>query len=176
VSRARWFAVVGLLAVAGGATWWLLRGARPATAQADPGTLSVNWRGAFRGATVLPARLNWCPVNRTGVLEAISGDTGVAVVVYEENALTRGPHAAVMPGVSSVLPRPGASVVMRWPRDSSALLSFTSQSGLVELRPVGTLVSGTLSIRMRATSGSDTLTLAGSFTDVPVTAMAVGCP
>ena len=114
-------------------------------------------------------------MNRTGVLEAISGDTGVAVVLYEENALTRGPHAAVMPGVSTVVPRPGAAVVMRWPRDS-ALLAFTSQSGLVELRPTPNLVSGALSIRLRATAGADTLTLTGTFTDVPVSAMAVGCP
>ncbi|MES2304765.1 MAG: hypothetical protein V4558_04630 [Gemmatimonadota bacterium] len=175
MSRGAWLVVLVVVALGGGAWWWL-RDHNRASAPAEPGTLAVTWKGRYRGATVLPARLNWCPVNRTGVLEAISGDTGVAVVVYEENALTRGPHAAVMPGVSSVLPRPGASVVMRWPRDSSALLTFTSQSGLVELRPSANLVTGTLTIRLRATSGSDTLTLAGSFTDVPVTAMAVGCP
>lgn len=176
MTRAGWLLAIGVVAAGGGAAWWLTRGSGDGASTADPGTIALSWKGKFRGSAVLPAKLNWCPVNRTGVLEAISGDTGVAVVVYEANALTRGPHPAVMPGVSSVLPRPGASVVMRWPRDSSALLSFTSQSGLVELRPTAKLVSGTISIRLRATSGSDTLTLAGSFTDVPVTAMAVGCP
>ncbi|MEO5800523.1 MAG: hypothetical protein ABIZ70_08825 [Gemmatimonadales bacterium] len=174
MSRKVWL-LLAVVAVAGAAFWWL-RGHNGATVSADPGTLSVTWKGRYRGTTVLPARLNWCPVNRTGVLEAISGDTGVAVVVYEENALTSGPHPAVMPGVTAVLPRPGASVVMRWPRDSSALLTFTSQSGLVDLRPSAKSVSGTVSIRLRATSGSDSLTLAGTFTDIPVTAMAVGCP
>lgn len=175
MSRTRWIIALGVIVVGGGAAWLLTHRSSGGASRADPGTLAVSWKGRYRGSAVLPARLNWCPVNRTGVLEAISGDTGVAVVVYEENALTRGPHPAVLPGVTSVV-RPGASVVMRWPRDSSALLAFTSQGGLLELRPAEKLVSGTLSIRLRATAGIDTLTLSGSFTDVPVTAMAVGCP
>jgi len=143
---------------------------------AAAGTLAIQWRGSHRGEAVLLARVNWCPVNRTGVLEAIAGDTGIAVVIYEANALTRGPHAVVMPGVPVVVPRPGASVVMRWPKDSSALLAYASQSGLLDLRLAPKLLSGTLSIRMRAASGSDSVMLTGNFTDVPVVAMAVGCP
>jgi hypothetical protein len=81
-----------------------------------------------------------------------------------------------MPGSGAVVPRPGASVVMRWPKDSTALLAFASQSGLLDLRLAPKLLSGTLSIVMRAASGNDTLKLTGNFTDVPVTAMAVGCP
>jgi hypothetical protein len=165
-----------LIGAGGAAAWWFTRAGADGSSRADPGMLAVQWRGRYRGSVTLPAKVNWCPVNRTGVLEAISGDTGVAVVIYEENALTSGPHAAVMPGVSPVLPRPGASVVMRWPRDTTALLAFSSQSGLVELRSSAKLLSGTLAVRLRAASGNDTLTLSGSFTDVPVVTMAVGCP
>jgi len=175
MSRNRFLFLLLLIAL-GAAAWWSTRAGGGSGATADPGMLAVQWRGKYRGATTLPAKVNWCPVTRTGVLEAITGDTGVAVVIYEENALTRGPHAAVMPGISTVLPRPGASVVMRWPRDSSALLAFTSQSGLIDLRPTAKLLSGTIAVRLRAASGNDTLTLSGSFTDVPIVAMAVGCP
>lgn len=168
--------ILGVVAITAAGIWWFARGGAIDTTRADPGTLAIAWRGSHRGSMVLPAKVSWCPVNRTGVVEAISGDTGVAVVIYEENALSGGPHAAVTPGVSTVLPRPGASVVMRWPKDSTSLLAFTSQSGLVDLRPTAKLLSGTLSIQLRAVSGSDTLTLSGSFTDLPVAAIAVGCP
>lgn len=176
MSRVRTRVIVGLLVVGGLTAWWVVRRVGAGGVRAEPGMLAVQWRGKHRGDVVMPARVNWCPVNRTGVLEAISGDTGVAVVIYEENVLTRGPHPAVMPGISAILPRPGASVVMRWPKDSTVLLAFSSQSGLIDLRPAPKSMSGTLAVRLRAASGGDTLTLTGSFTDVPVVAMAVGCP
>lgn len=176
MNRTRMLLVLGMLALGAGTTWWLVRGGNGGGLRAAPGTLAVQWRGKHRGAAVLPARVNWCPVTRTGVLEAIAGDTGIAVVLYEVNSLTRGPHAVVTPGGPAVVPRPGASVVMRWPKDSTALLAFTSQSGLIDVRTAPRLLSGTLSIRLRASSGDDTLAMQGSFTDVPVVAMAVGCP
>ena len=176
MTRARVLLLLGFVAAGSTLTWWLVRTSGDQLPPAAAGTLAIQWRGSHRGEAVLPARVNWCPVNRTGVLEAIAGDTGIAVVIYEANALTRGPHAVVMPGVPVVVPRPGASVVMRWPKDSSALLAYASQSGLLDLRLAPKLLSGTLSIRMRAASGSDSLMLTGNFTDVPVVAMAVGCP
>ena len=176
MTRARRLLLLCIVVAGGAQTWRLVRSSADRLPTAAAGMLAVQWRGSHRGAAVVPARVNWCPVNRTGVLEAIAGDTGVAIVLYEANALTRGPHAVVMPGVPSVLPRPGASAVMRWPKDSSALLAFASQSGLVDVRSAPKVLSGTLSIRMRAASGSDSLMLTGNFTDVPVVAMAVGCP
>lgn len=176
MTRTRVLLLLGVVAVGSTLTWWLVRDRGGQLSPASAGTLAIQWRGSQRGEAVLPARVNWCPVNRTGVLEAIAGDTGVAVVIYEVNALTRGAHAAVMPGGGAIVPRPGASVVMRWPKDSSALLAYASQSGLVDLQLAPKLLSGTLSIRMRAASGSDSLMLTGNFTDVPVVAMAVGCP
>lgn len=174
--RARWVLVV-LIVTAGAAQLWRSGGRdRLFSSTAAPGTLAVQWRGKHRGKAVLPARVNWCPVNRTGVLEAIAGDTGVAVVIYEANALTGGPHPVVLPGSGAVVPRPGASVVMRSPKDSTALLAFASQSGVVDLKLAPKLLSGTFSVVMRAALSSDSLTLAGNFTDVPVRTMAVGCP
>lgn len=176
MNRTRMLLVLGMLTLGAGATWWWVRGGTAVGPQAAPGTLAVQWQGKHRGSTVLPARINWCPVTRTGVLEAIAGDTGIAVVLYEVNALSRGPHAVVAPGGGAAVPRPGASVVMRWPKDSTVLLAFTSHAGLIDVRTAPTRLSGTLSIRLRASSGVDTLSLQGSFTDVPVVSMAVGCP
>jgi hypothetical protein len=176
MKRARWL-LVALIVTASGVLLWRTGGRdRSFGATAAPGTLAVEWRGKHRGKAVLPARVNWCPVNRTAVLEAIAGDTGVAVVIYEANALTGGPHPVVLPGSGAAVPRPGASVVMRSPKDSTALLAFASQSGVVDLRLAPKLLSGTFSVVMRAASGNDSLTVAGNFTDVAVRTMAVGCP
>lgn len=170
-----WFVGVIALAAAGVGVWRFTQPTDAAQAVAKAGTLTLRWRGSLRGAATLPAKVNWCPVSRTAVLEAVSGDTGVAVVIYEQNALTKGPHTAVTPGVAVVPPRPGASVAMRWPVDTVALAAFTSETGQVDLRPSAEGLSGTLTLRMRATSGSDSLTVIGNFSTLPVSAMAVGC-
>ena len=175
--RRRWWvlALGAVLLVLLGA-WWL-RGAGSGGARRVPaGMLAVQWSGTRRGVATLPAKVSWCPVNRTGVVEAIAGDTGVAVVLYEDNALTAGTHPVVPPSGTAPPVRPAASVVMRWPPDSAVLLGFTSRSGEVVLRPAGQRLSGTLRLRMHGSLAGDSLTLSGRFVDLPVVTMAVGCP
>jgi len=139
------------------------------------GEIAVEWSGRYRGRAVLPATLNWCPGTRLGILQGISTDTGVSIVVYETEALTRGRHAVVSPTLLPAVPRPSATAAIRWARDSAVLVGFRSVSGVVQLQLVGTTVSGTLDALMQVPASSDTLVVKGSFDRVPVTTTAIGC-
>ena len=160
-----------VLALASSGWWFFGRGSGRGA------ELSVRWRGKSAGAMTFPATLNWCPVTRIGVLEALSGDSGVALLLYERDSLTAGPHPVVGPDLSTAAPKPAASVVMRWLRMSpdTALTGFRSESGTVRVQFAGSKASGDINVRMRGVQGTDTLVVTGTFTAVPVATTAKGC-
>lgn len=167
--------VIGALALGG---WWLLgqsRGAGPLSARVAH--LAVRWSGKYSGNMNLPAKLNWCPGTRRGILEAISGDSGVAVVLYERDSLISGPHTVVNPDMAMSASAPAASVVMRWMRAGrdTVLVGFRSQGGTVRIELLGGQASGDVNARLRAPTGSDTLLIHAVFRDVPVVTTAAGC-
>lgn len=164
--------VVGVLAVIGGALWWILGRDGPA----DGGVVRIEWRGSHRGETVLPGEIAWCPVTRMGTLSAISGDTGLLVTLSESDSLTPAPHPVVAPEARELAPRPSAIAALRWAGDSGNLIGYRSVSGLVDLASTGARASGSLDMRMRAPVGADTLVVQAEFRDLPVVASAVGCP
>ena len=160
-----------VLALAAGA--WRMFG-RGTTRGAE---LVVSWRGKLAGTMTLPATLNWCPVTRVGVLEAMSGDSGVALLLYERDSLTPGPHTMVSPDASGAAPKPTASFVMRWLRSGSdtALAGFRSESGTTRIQFVGGKASGDINARMRSVVGVDSVVVQASFSGVPVVTTAKGC-
>ena len=161
-----------VLGLAGGGWWWFFgRGA------ARSAMFTVNWRGKSAGTMELPATLNWCPVTRIGVLEAMAGDSGVALLLYERDSLTAGPHAVVSPDLSAGAPKPAASFVMRWLRSApdTALTGFRSESGTARIQFVGGKASGDVNARMRGIGGTDSLMVQGTFSGVPVVTTANGC-
>lgn len=167
--------IIGALALGG---WWFFGQSRGAMSlSANAAHLAVRWRGKYQGTMALPAKLNWCPGTRRGILEAISGDSGVAVVLYERDSLTSGPHPVVSPDIAVSVPTPGATVVMRWMRTDrdTAVTGFRSQGGTARINFVGGQASGEINARMRAPSGPDTLVIQGVFRDVPVVTTAAGC-
>lgn len=171
-------ATVAVVVVLGGALAWIINhrgGIGPL--HAGSATLAIEWRGKFRGRMVLPAQINWCPVTRVAVLEAVSGDSGVAIVLYEQNALTGGAHPVFSPEVAASARRPSATAAMRWMRldRDTALAGFRALSGAAQIRLVPGKASGELDARMRSVTGPDTLTVRGVFRDVPVVSTAVGC-
>jgi len=165
-----------LLAVIAVTAWAIF--VRPAESS-RPGAsqLAIELRGPARGSMMLAAQLHWCPVTRSGVLEAVRGDTGVVVVFYENDSLTPVPHVVVMPQGAGAATRPAASMVMRWVRGGrdTALAMFRSESGTVRLQITGTTASGDLNARLRSATSSDSLLVTGAFRGVPISATAVGC-
>lgn len=177
MSGRRIIAVVAVAAAIAIGGWFA--GRRGRTVALNPGAarLAVTWRGKYQGSMSLPAHINWCPGARRGILEAIAGDSGVAVVFYERDSLTSGPHQVVAPDAAAAAPAPAATVVMRWMRADldTAVTGFRSQGGTVRITIQAGVGSGDINARMRATSGSDTLVLQGAFRSVPVATTAAAC-
>lgn len=157
------------------ALWWR-KEARHRAGEPASGEISLTWRGRYRGGAMLPATLNWCPETRIGLLQGVSSDTGVVLVLHEAATLTRGPHAVVPPADIGSIPRPGATVALRWVRDSATVIGFHAMTGTVTLDDIGTTATGQVDVRMQKPGSLDTLRLLGTFVRLPVTATAVGCP
>lgn len=144
-----------------------------------PAHVTISWQGHRRGTMALPAEVRWCPVTRTGIIEGLSGDSGILVALRVPNVLTSGAYAIVSPEATG-LAAPYATASFRWMyqgRDSS-LEQFRSQSGSVQLQVAGTLVSGRFNAHMRAPAGmpvTDTLVVDASFQRLPVVTTAAGC-
>lgn len=145
--------------------------------RAGSAELAIEWRGKYRGRMVLPAKINWCPVTRVAVLEAVSGDSGVAIVLYEREALTGGPHPVLSPDMAASAPRPVATAALRWIRvdTDTALAGFRALSGAVRIQLAPGKLSGDIDARMLGVTKPDTLVVRGVFRDVPVISSAVGC-
>ena len=99
--------VVLVAAAAGG---WIFFGRARASASGASAQLSLKMRGKYPGNMVVPATLSWCPVTRVGVLEGVSGDSGVAIALYERDSLTSGPHALSIVAAGGTPTIPGASL------------------------------------------------------------------
>lgn len=178
MSRRLVAATIVAVAALGAVGWWFAGRSRGGAAlNPREAQLAVRWRGKFNGAVTLPAKINWCPGTRRGILEAISGDTGVAVVLYERDSLTGVPHVVVSPEMAAPFPTPGATAVLRWMRVSpdTTVAGFRSQSGMVRITFAGGKGSGDINVRMRSATSVDTLTVQGEFRDVPVVTTAAGC-
>ena len=166
--------LVPALAIGG---WWFFGRSSADSLRAGSAELSVRWRGTYQGAMSLPATLNWCPVTRVGVLEAMAGDSGVALILYERDSLTSGPHAIMSPDMAPSAAKPGASFVMRWLRTKpdTAVTGFRSESGTARIQIAGGKASGDINARMRGATGPDTLVVQGGFSGVSIVTTAKGC-
>ncbi|MGH7582880.1 MAG: hypothetical protein ACREL5_06635 [Gemmatimonadales bacterium] len=167
-----WF--VAVIAAAAGAVWLAFR---PGHSSETSARLSLTIRGSLRGSMRLPAKVRWCPVTRTGMLEAVSGDTGVAIVLYERDSLTALPHAILRPEAAGAAARPASSMVMRWVRlgGDTALAMYRSTSGTVRLKLSPGVASGDVNARLQSITGTDALQVTGTFRDLPVATTAAGC-
>ncbi len=160
----------------GGAGWWWVRGGASALGGTSA-ELTMSWNGKYQGSMSSPATLNWCPVTRIGVLEAVSGDSGLAIILYERDSLTSGPHPLFSPEVAVGAAKPGASAVMRWVRThpDTGVTGFRTSSGTVRIQFTGGKASGDINARMRSVTTADSITIQGLFRNVPVVATAKGC-
>lgn len=139
------------------------------------GELRVEWLGRRTASATLPGKVTWCPATRLALVEAVSSDTGLMIVLYERDSITAGQHPVAPPAMGAGTPRPGATVSIRWVRDT-ALVGFRSEGGSVTVRKAKGTISGSFEGRMRASNGGDSLRLSGKFRDLPLVTTSVGCP
>lgn len=164
-----------VLVAAGAAAWWRFGGGLGGAG--TTAELTLRWRGSYAGRVTLPATLNWCPVTHIGVLQAMSGDSGLAVVVYERDALSSGPRSLVAPELAPTLPRPTATAAFRWLRmaPDTAVAGFRADGGVLRLQLSNGIASGDLNAHLRSVTNNDTLIVQGTFRGVPVVTTARGC-
>ncbi|MEO5825764.1 MAG: hypothetical protein ABIR59_07745 [Gemmatimonadales bacterium] len=176
MTRRRLIGVAVLVAVIVGVAWWWRKESRHRSGKPANGEIALTWRGRYRGNAILAATLNWCPETRIALLQGVSSDTGVVVVLHAASTLSRGRHPVAGPSDISAIPRPGATVALRWVRDSATIIGFHATGGTVSLADIGATASGEVDVRMQKPGSLDTLRLRGTFRRLPVTATAVGCP
>jgi hypothetical protein len=177
MKRGRIVAAGLVTAVAGLGAWWGL-GRGPGTRfAANDAQLVMRWRGKYAGAVTMPATVNWCPVTHVAVLEAMSGDSGFAVVLYERDALSGGSHSLMAPEAAATASRPVAGAAFRWLRlePDTAVAGFRSTSGTVRIQYANGRASGDVNAHLRSAAGADSLIVQGTFRGVPVVSTARGC-
>jgi hypothetical protein len=173
MNRTRLMVLVGLLVVA--AVGFFFRGRLTGAPGLRPGELRLDWRGRPSASALLPAKVTWCPATRLALLEAVSSDTGLMIVLYERDSITPGAHPVVGPALGAGVPRPGATVAIRWVRDS-ALVGYRSETGSAAIQSASGSMTGSFQARMRNATGADSLQLSGQFRELPIVTTSVGCP
>ncbi len=170
---------IGLLVVAAAMVVFVLsRRAGQGGALPKPGMIVLELAGPHPATMTLPATVNWCPVSRVAELEAISVDTGFAIALRENEAMTKGPHPVFAPTATIALPRPSAAAALRWLRTvdtTVTVAAYSATGGHVDLDEAGATLSGSLLLYMRAAAGTDSVVVTGRFARLKVVAMAAGC-
>lgn len=145
-------------------------------AEPKPGTIVLTIAGRYPATMTLPAVANWCPVSRVAEIEAVSIDTGFAIALRENEAVTKGPHPVFAPDQALQAPKPSAAAVLRWLRmKDTAVVAYRSTGGRVDIDEIGTTLSGSALLSLRATAGNDSIVVKGRFAGLKVVAMAAGC-
>ena len=140
-------------------------------AEPRPGTIVLKIEGRHQATMTLPAVANWCPVSRIAEIEAVSIDTGFAIALRENDAVTKGPHPVFAPDAALQAPKPNATAAFRWLRMAdTAMVAYRSTGGHVDLDEVGATLSGSVLLYLRATVGSDSLVVTGRFAGLQVIA------
>jgi len=141
-----------------------------------PGTIVLKIEGRYPATMTLPAVANWCPVSRVAEIEAISIDTGFAIALRENDAVTKGAHPVFAPDPALQAPKPSATAAIRWLRmKDTTVVAYRSTGGHVDIDEVGATLSGSALLYLRATVGSDSVVVKGRFAGLKVVATAAGC-
>ncbi len=173
MKRRHLFGTIALIALIGlGGGWWLGRRGPGG----GPAGVSLSWKGKYAGSATLPATLNWCPGSRIAIVEAISNDTGFAMVIHAVDTLAKGTLTMLPKEFLVNGPRPAASAGLRWPVDTATLAGFRAQTGVLELVVAAGRLSGSFTARMQPQMSLDTLTVTGSFRNLLIESRAAGCP
>jgi hypothetical protein len=139
-----------------------------------PGQLEVQWEGSSKGQLSGLATASWCDVQRVLAIRTVRGDTGIALALYPEKALTPGAYSVVEPARAESVP-PAAAVAARWPT-KSVIQGFRGDSGQVILqRSSAGRFSGQVSARARSVVDTQRIVVTGTFRDVLVQPDSLGC-
>lgn len=139
------------------------------------GVVEGRWIGADTGAMTAAGAARWCHEQRRLQITAARGDTGLGIALYlEGDRPAPGTFRVVntLAGDSSV---PRAATAARW-LEPTLLRGFQGRRGTVTMRAVEEgRISGTFETDLHAATGQDSVRMVGSFTEVPLSRMTLGC-
>lgn len=141
----------------------------------DPGgTLTVTWAGASKGRFAAAATGAWCARDSLVEILAVAGDTGFGFTLITPGTVKTGQYPVLAAAVGADW-RPMGLVSLRLASDT-ALKGYEGNSGQLEVtQGSATLVSGTISVRLKQTDANDTLRLTGSFDRIAIAPAQGGC-
>lgn len=99
-------------------------------------SVELSWTGADTGAVILPATATRCGAGPVELV-AMSGDTGIGIVIHGAVPLEPGRYPLTGPNEAASSP-PAAALAARWP-DSTDLYAWRSMDGSLELSSGGKL-------------------------------------
>ncbi len=139
-----------------------------------PGHLEVQWKGSSKGQLSGLATATWCELRRVLAIQTVRGDTGIALALYPEKALTPGTYGVVAPARAESIP-PAAAVAARWPT-KSVIQGFRGDSGQVVLQRTSSgRFSGRVGARARSVVDTQRIVMTGTFRDLLVQPDSLGC-
>jgi hypothetical protein len=107
-------------------------------------------------------------------IQAVRGDTGIALAVYPGKALAPGAYPVTEPERAESV-TPAAAVATRWPTKTQ-IQGFRGDSGQVTLqRSSSGRFSGRMKARARSVVDTQRITLSGSFSDLLVQPDSLDC-
>jgi hypothetical protein len=139
-----------------------------------PARIEVHWSGSERGNMGVNATAEWCAALRLLEIQAVAGDSGVALAIYPSDSLVAGRYGVVAPARADSV-RPAAALALRW-RGPTSVKGFQSDTGSVVLRRTASgVLSGTLITRARSVVDTGRVDVSGSFENLQVRPASRGC-
>ncbi|MFL5403564.1 MAG: hypothetical protein ACJ8BF_12175 [Gemmatimonadales bacterium] len=136
--------------------------------------IEVHWTGADQGKVSGTATAEWCSLLRLLEVQALAGDTGVALAIYPTDTLAAGKYPVMDPAKAESLP-PAAGLALRWPTQTS-IKGFQGESGSVVLERSGSgQLSGSVAAVARSITDNGRLRVTGTFRDLTVRPSTRGC-
>lgn len=147
---------------------------RREAAPAEAPRLELQWTGADTGRMAGPATAEWCGVLRMLEINAVAGDTGVALALYPTDSIRPDSLPVVRPELADSA-RPAAGVALRYFAET-AVKGYQGDSGrvLVTVSATGQ-VSGRFSAALKSATDGSRLHAAGAFHDLRVRPATRGC-
>lgn len=140
----------------------------------EPARLSVEWTGSDTGKLSAPATAEWCDSLRLLEIQAVQGDSGLALALYPTDTIRADSYPVLPPTRADSAP-PAAAVALRWFAET-AIKGFRSDSGtvVVETGP-GQELGGRFVAHVASVNDTGRLTLRGTFRGLSIVPAARGC-
>ena len=136
--------------------------------------LEAEWSGKEKSTIRGAATAEWCDSLHLLQIQALHGDTGIAIAIYPGRQLEAGRFPVVSPAKADSTP-PGAAVALRWFAETS-IRGFEGDSGTVVVeQPRPGVLTGSFVSKAHAVTDNAKLNIRGSFRSLVVRPMARGC-